>query len=77
MFAIKVIQNAGKENEEELLYQAEYVERRRKASLDGEGAGVRLVDISGSKGNAVHFSGPDTTIFVMNEQGATVARYEL
>lgn len=78
MFSIKVIQNRGKDSEEELLYQAEYVEFRKKLSADGTvGPGVRLLAMSGEGHNSVHFGGPDTDVYVMNEAGATVSRYVL
>lgn len=76
MFSIKVIQNDGKEFPEELLYQAQYVEYRKGNSKDGTvGPGVRLLGVA--DGHMITFSGPDTTVFVMNEQGATVAKYAM
>jgi hypothetical protein len=76
MFTIKHIIKNG--DDMEVLYQAKHVTMRGgEHKHTDESSGLRLFEVNGDDNLAVTLSAPGSVAFVMNENGATIARYDL
>jgi hypothetical protein len=73
MFTVKQIINPDSTEQEEFLYQAAHVFHTNQGSLPG----VRLQGEGGVAEASVILNGRGSIVYVMNENGATVARYNL
>ena len=70
MFTVKTVVNHNTSDpQEEFLYSAKHVMRTPN--------GVHLHGVGGDRDAEVIIDGPNTLVFVMNENGSTVARYDL
>lgn len=73
MFTVKVIHK----DKSEWLYSAKAVTMRRGQHEEGlPMPGLNLHCVNGDDGSIVNISAEGSTAFVMNESGATVARYD-